>query len=85
MITVRCLGHIKSSVGSGEVNLDVEEIEASELVDRLRSMSKETDPGFSKFNTLAMVGDGDAFLPASGHRKIKAGDSVVLIPFSHGG
>jgi molybdopterin converting factor small subunit len=85
LITVRCLGHIKSSVGSEVVNVDAAEIEASALVDRLRSMSKESDPGFNRYNTLAMVGDGDAFLPASSSRKVRDGDEVVLIPFSHGG
>jgi molybdopterin converting factor small subunit len=79
------LGHIKTSLGTEEFELDSEEIEASELVAKLRGMCREKDPGFNTFNTLAMVEDGEAFVPASTRRTIKDGERVVLIPFSHGG
>lgn len=85
MIKVRLLGHIRSSVGAEEVELLDSELEAGALVDRLRVMSMERDPGFSRYNTLAMVEDGEAFVPASVTRMVKSGDKVVLIPFSHGG
>ncbi len=85
MIRVRCLGHISTSVGSDEVVLSDNSIQASELVKKVRAMSKESDPGFNQYNTLALVGDGEAFVPASTVKEIKEGDSVVLIPFSHGG
>jgi hypothetical protein len=48
-------------------------------------MSKEKNPGFSKFNTLAMIEDGEAFVPAAAGRKVTSGERVILIPFSHGG
>ncbi len=85
MIRVRCMGHIGTSVGKNEVVLREARISASELVDKLRTMSKEKDPGFNRFNTLALVGDGEAFVPAASTREIKSGEEVVLIPFSHGG
>lgn len=85
MIRVRCMGHIGTSVGMKEVALEDEALSAGELVDRLRAMSRLDDPGFSKFNTLALVGDGEAFVPATSTREIKSGEEVVLIPFSHGG
>ncbi|MDV3293495.1 MAG: hypothetical protein LYZ70_04425 [Nitrososphaerales archaeon] len=85
MIRVRCLGHIRTSVGADEVVLSVDSIAASELVEKLRALSKEKNPGFNQFNTLALVGDGEAFVPASTVRVIRGGDRVVLIPFSHGG
>lgn len=85
MIRVRCIGHIRTSVGAEEVNLDANEISASELVERLRGMSKEADPGFNSFNTLAMIEDGEAFVPAAADRRIRSGERIVLIPFSHGG
>ena len=85
MICVRCLGHIGSSVGSKEVELEADELEASEIVERLRSATGMDDPGFSKYNTLVMVEDGEAFVPASVARKVRSGERVVLIPFSHGG
>ena len=84
MITVRCLGHIGSAVGS-EVRLNFAEIGAAEIVDVLRSRTKGPDPGFSRFNTLVMIGDGEAFVPAASSRVVKDVDQVVLNPFSHGG
>ena len=85
MIVVRCYGHIGTSVGAKEVQLDDEELGGTEIVDRLRALSGKEDPGFNRFNTLLMVEDGEAFVPASAGRRVKAGERVVLIPFSHGG
>ena len=85
MITVKCLGHIGTEVGASEIQLDVEKVGAAELVDNLRSKALNPNPGFSRFNTLVMVGDGEAFVPAATGRTIKDGERVVLIPFSHGG
>ena len=85
MISVRCFGHIGTSVGAGEVTIDGGDIEASEIVDMVRQLSKQTDPGFTKYNTLVMVEDGEAFVPAGRSRLVKGGERVALIPFSHGG
>jgi molybdopterin converting factor small subunit len=85
LINVRCLGHIQTSVGSREVSLEGPELEASEIVERLRTMSGKEDPGFTKYNTLVMVESGEAFVTASVRRVVKDGEKVVLIPFSHGG
>jgi molybdopterin converting factor small subunit len=85
LITVRCLGHIGTSVGAKEVQLADEALDAEEIVARLRALSTEADPGFTKYNTLVMVEDGEAFVPASVKRVVKSGQKVVLIPFSHGG
>lgn len=85
MIVVRCLGHIATSVGAGEVTLEGGELGAVEIVERLRKMSGKADPGFTRFNTLMMVEDGEAFVTAAAERKVRAGERVVLIPFSHGG
>ena len=85
MISVRCLGHIGTSVGAREVSLEGSELDASEIVDRLRRISGEADPGFNIFNTLMLVEDGEAFVSAAAGRKVRAGERVVLIPFSHGG
>ena len=85
MIRVRCTGHIGTSLGKKEVVLQVTRISPADLVDSLRTMSREKDPGFNRFNTLALVGDGEAFVPAASTREIKSGEDVVLIPFSHGG
>ena len=85
MISVRCLGHIQTSLGTGEVSLEGPELEVSEIVERLRTMSDKQDPGFTKFNTIVMVESGEAFVTASARRVVKDGEKVVLIPFSHGG
>ncbi|HEY6283239.1 MAG TPA: hypothetical protein VIW22_04870 [Nitrososphaerales archaeon] len=67
------------------MSLEGPELEASEIVERLRIMSGKEDPGFTKFNTLVMVESGEAFVTASLRRVVKDGEKVVLIPFSHGG
>jgi len=85
MISVRCMGHIGTSVGAKEVTLDSPELQAAEIVEKLRSLSGKTDPGFTRFNTLVMVEDGDAFVPAGVERTVRSGQRVVLITFSHGG
>jgi len=85
MITVRCYGHIGTSVGSKEITIDAEDIDASEIVERVRSLSSEPEPGFTRYNTLVMLDDGEAFVPAGARKKIKGGERVALIPFSHGG
>jgi molybdopterin converting factor small subunit len=85
LITIKCLGHIATSVGAKEVQLVDETLDAEEIVARLRALSNEADPGFTKYNTLVMVEDGEAFVPASAKRVVRSGQKVVLIPFSHGG
>jgi molybdopterin converting factor small subunit len=83
LIRVRLVGHIRTEVGTDEVGLEDEELDSVALVGRLRSMCKE--PGFNEFNTLLMVEDSETFVPASSTKRLKNGDRVVLIPFSHGG
>jgi len=85
MILVRCFGHIETSVGSKEVSLEGSELDASELVDRVRMLSVEPNPGFNRYNTLVLVDDGEAYVPAGVHRAIREGQRVALVPFSHGG
>ena len=85
MIRVRCYGHIATSVGAGEVTLEGTELDSAELVDRVRGMSATRDPGFNRYNTLVMIAEGEAFVPAGVRRTVKDGDRVALIPFSHGG
>ena len=85
MIKVHLVGHIRTSVGSDDVEFPDDALEPGTIVDRLRSMSREKDPGFNRYNTLAMVEDGEAFVPAAADRVLKGGERVVLIPFSHGG
>jgi len=86
MIRVRCVGHIATSLGRESLELDLEEIQVGDLIESLRALAIEPERvGFSRFNTLAMVGDGEAFVAGSKDRVLKMGESVVLIPFSHGG
>ncbi|MBI3859238.1 MAG: hypothetical protein HY296_03220 [Thaumarchaeota archaeon] len=85
MITIRLVGHIRTSVGRSVVELDEASVGAAELVRRVGAMSSLADPGFTVFNTLVMVEDGEAFVPTSDKKAIVSGQSVVLIPFSHGG
>jgi molybdopterin converting factor small subunit len=85
LILVKCLGHIATEVGSEELELDVSQVPAAVIVDQLRSRATTANPGFSRYNTLVMVDDGEAFVPAGSDRLVKDGQKVVLIPFSHGG
>ncbi len=85
MITVRCFGHIATSVRSTQVEIDEPELDAAAIVERVRSMSDGGDPGFTKYNTLVLVEDGEAFVPAGARRLVRDGERVALIPFSHGG
>ena len=85
MIVVRCYGHIGTSVGSKEVIIEEPALDASDIVERVRKMSWVGEPGFNKYNTLVMVEDGEAFVPAGSKRKVRGGERVALIPFSHGG
>ena len=42
--------------------------------------------GFTKYNTLVVVNDKEAFAASSQEgRRLSGGDSVLLVPFSHGG
>ena len=85
MISVKCLGHIGTSVGAKEVELDGDELQAADIIERLRLASGVSDPGFTKFNTLVMVEDGEAFVAAGVDRFVRDGQRVVLLAFSHGG
>ena len=85
MIRVRCMGHISTEMGASEVNLDLSGALASTIVDQLRLRARHPNPGFTRFNTLVMVDDGEAFVPATVDRVVADGQKVVLIPFSHGG
>ena len=85
MIWVRCLGHIGTAVGATDVTLQDTELDASDLVDRVRAMTGLREPGFSIYNTLVMVEDGEAFVPAGRGVRITDGAKVALLPFSHGG
>jgi molybdopterin converting factor small subunit len=85
LITVRCLGHIGTSVGAAEVVLEDSGLQASDIVERLRALSTAKDPGFTKFNTVLLVEGGEGCVAAGMDRQVRDGERVVLIPFSHGG
>ncbi len=86
MIRVRCVGHIATSLGREAVELDSGEIQVGELIERLRALTSEPGRvGFSRYNTLVMIDDGEAFVAGSKDRVLRSGENVVLIPFSHGG
>ncbi len=87
MIRVRCMGHIGTSVGAGEVEVEAEGgfLVASDLVERVRRLATGSDSGFTRYNTLVMVENGEAFVSAGSDRKVMDGERIVLIPFSHGG
>ncbi|MDG7006325.1 MAG: MoaD/ThiS family protein [Nitrososphaerota archaeon] len=85
MIHVRFLGHIKSSMGADE--REVPAMTVGELFSALLS-EEPSGPahGFTKYNTLVVVNDQEAFSASSEEaRSLRDGDTVLLVPFSHGG
>jgi len=85
VIEVRCLGHIATSLGTKNISLEAESLTCVELVERVRRLSKEDDPGFTVYNTLLIVEEGEAGVAAGHAAKLKDGQRVVLVPVSHGG
>lgn len=87
MIIVRCMGHIKTSIGKDVLELDDNEITGPQLIETIRKLARDDDsqPGFTKYNTLLVVNGEEAFTAASTDRLIRDGDDVFLVPFSHGG
>lgn len=85
-ITVKCLGHIRTSIGKETVEISSDGMRAGELIDALREMAA-SDPhlGFNRFNTLLVVNGESAFTAAADDRVLRDGDQVLLVPFSHGG
>jgi molybdopterin converting factor small subunit len=87
MIHIKFLGHIKTSMGSEGVDIPRDGISVDDLFALLLSSEPaESDHGFTKYNTLVVINDEEVF-SASAHvdRRLGEGDSVLLVPFSHGG
>jgi len=87
MIRVRFVGHIKTTMGTEEVDLDAGDITVGDLFSRLLAVEASKGAhGFTKFNTLVVVNDGEVFAAAANEdRRLGRGDTVMLVPFSHGG
>ena len=87
MIHLKFLGHIKTSMGSEEMDVPGEDISIGDLFGLLLSRRPaKLDHGFSKYNTLVVVNDEEVFsASAQEGRRLSDGDSVLLVPFSHGG
>lgn len=87
MIHVKFFGHIKTSMGSDGSEVCPDGMTIGGLFELLRSRSvAEHGHGFTKYNTLVVVNEEEAFsASAQEDRRLDDGDSVLLVPFSHGG
>jgi molybdopterin converting factor small subunit len=87
MIHLKFLGHIKTSMGSEAVDIPEDGITLDDLFALLLSgKPARLDHGFTKYNTLVVINDEEAVSAAAQKdRRINDGDSVLLVPFSHGG
>ena len=87
MIHLKFLGHIKTSMGSEELDVPGDAINVGELFALLlASRPAQLDHGFSKYNTLVVVNDEEVFsASAQQERRLSDEDTVLLLPFSHGG
>jgi len=87
MIHLKFLGHIKRSMGSEEIDVHREGMSVDDLFSLLlASRPAELDHGFTKYNTLVVINGEEAISAAAQKdRRLTDGDSVLLVPFSHGG
>jgi molybdopterin converting factor small subunit len=87
MIHLKFLGHIRTSMGSDGMEIPRESISVDDLFGLLLSeRPADLDHGFSKYNTLLVINDQEVFsASAQQDRRLADGDSVLLVPFSHGG
>jgi molybdopterin converting factor small subunit len=87
MIHLKFLGHIRTSMGSEEIEIARDGITIDDLFALLlEGKPAELDHGFTKYNTLVVINEEEAISPsAQKDRRISDGDSVLLVPFSHGG
>lgn len=87
MIHLKFLGHIRTSMGSEGIDLPRDGISVDDLFSLLLSnKASRLDHGFTKYNTLVVINDEEALSAAANEdRRLRDGDSVLLVPFSHGG
>jgi molybdopterin converting factor small subunit len=87
MIHLKFLGHIRTSMGSDEIDIARDGITVDDLFALLlSSRPAKLEHGFTKYNTLVVINDEEAIsASAQKERRISDGDSVLLVPFSHGG
>ena len=87
MIHLKFLGHIRTSMGFEEMDVPRDGITLDDLFALLLAYRPaEVDHGFTKYNTLVVINDEEALsASAQKDRRINDGDSVLLVPFSHGG
>jgi molybdopterin converting factor small subunit len=87
MIRVKFLGHIRTSMGTHEIEINRDGISVGDVFALLHSgRPAEVSRAFTKYNTLVVVNEGEAFSASSQEaRRLVDGDSVMLVPFSHGG
>ena len=87
MIHLRFFGHIKTSMGAEEMEVERDGLSVDALFGLLESsLTPSGNHGFTKFNTLLVLNDAEIFSAASQKdRRLADGDSVLLVPFSHGG
>jgi molybdopterin converting factor small subunit len=87
MIHLKFLGHIRTSMGSDEMDVPRDAISVDDLFGLLLSeRPAELAHGFTKYNTLVVLNDDEVFSASSQKdRRLSDGDSVLLVPFSHGG
>ena len=87
MIHLKFLGHIRTSMGTEQMEIARESISVEDLFGLLLSgRPAEAAHGFTKYNTLLVVNDEEVFsASAQEDRRLGDGDSVLLVPFSHGG
>ncbi len=84
MITIRLLGGAKKAVGKPVIELDRLEIQVSEILTFLQSMSAQPrllEPG----NLIVAVNGMDSAAMAGLATMVKDGDTVTVLTVVHGG
>ncbi len=85
MVKVRPLGHLRSALQIGQVNLDEAISDVRDLLNRLSTGLRAGEEQITSENTLIMVNGVEVSALSEYDTPISPEDEVVLIPVVHGG
>ena len=85
MITVKFLGGVRKSFSTDILNLKIDSITISDLIQYLQSIISSGHPALDVNNILIVVNGIDSSALEGKNTLIKVGDIVSIIPLIHGG
>jgi len=85
MIKILAMGYIRTALGRSELELDVEEVKVSRLLQIISSMASQGGLSLEPASTLITVNGVEISALDEDKTVVRSGDKVVLIPITHGG